>query len=104
MPLDGENEQLAIMKGTGEYGRLKDLLRSRLYECGWVDQIHMLCRQAQKGPNPTVNELYAEVAKKGRALVPASVKRELLLRVKEHLLTTSGYYDDDPATQTPGEK
>lgn len=29
-------------------------------------------------------------------LVPASVKRELLLRVKEHLLTTSGYYDDDP--------
>uniref|UniRef100_A0A069DNX7 Enhancer of yellow 2 transcription factor n=1 Tax=Panstrongylus megistus TaxID=65343 RepID=A0A069DNX7_9HEMI len=103
MPLDSGSEHLGVLRATGEYDRLKDLLRSRLYECGWVDQIHMLCRQSRKTPNPTVNEMYAEVAKKGRGLVPASIKRELLLRVKEHLLTTAGYYDDD-TTQPQGEK
>ena len=49
--------------------RFKDLLRSRLYECGWVDQVHMLCRQASRNQQLTVNELYDEVAQKGRGIL-----------------------------------
>uniref|UniRef100_A0A224XSV6 Putative transcription factor e n=1 Tax=Panstrongylus lignarius TaxID=156445 RepID=A0A224XSV6_9HEMI len=78
MPLDSGSEHLGVLKATGEYDRLKDLLRSRLYECGWVDQIHMLCRQSRKTPNPTVNEMYAEVAKKGRGYIkPGSNQQRL---------------------------
>ncbi|XP_014287187.1 enhancer of yellow 2 transcription factor [Halyomorpha halys] len=95
MTLDSSSEQLALLKVTGDYNRFKDLLRTRLYECGWVDQIHMMCRDTKRNSvDVTHDELFNEVAKKGRALVPASVKRELLLKVKEKLLHTAGYYDD----------
>lgn len=95
MTLDSSSEQLNMLKISGDYNKFKDLLRSRLYECGWVDQIHMICRETKKNSmNIGFDEMYTEVAKKGRALVPASVKRELLLKVKDKLLTSAGYYDE----------
>ncbi|XP_014247967.1 enhancer of yellow 2 transcription factor [Cimex lectularius] len=90
------SEQLVVLKATGEYDRFKDLLRSRLYECGWVDEIYMLCRQATRNSHKNINELYEEVGKEGRGLVPASVKLELLHRVKQTILEKSGYFDEDP--------
>nr|BAN20946.1 unkown protein [Riptortus pedestris] len=95
MTLDSSAEQLNLLKISGDYNKFKDLLRSRLYECGWVDQIHMICRETKKNSmNIGIDDMYTEVAKKGRALVPASVKRELLLKVKDKLLLSAGYYDE----------
>jgi len=88
-------EQLLILKTSGDYSRFKELLRSRLYECGWVDQVHILCRQASKNNKVTVEEIYEEVTHKGRSLVPVSVKKELLLKVKDTLLQRAGYYNKE---------
>ncbi|BES89057.1 Hypothetical Protein NTJ_01862 [Nesidiocoris tenuis] len=96
--LEVKNDQLAMLMASGEYDRFKNLLRSRLRECGWVDEVHMMCRQTRRNSDMTLNDLYAEVAKKSRAMVPASVKRELLVRVKESLLQSNGYYDDNIPT------
>ncbi|CAB0017988.1 unnamed protein product, partial [Nesidiocoris tenuis] len=45
---------------------VRNLLRSRLRECGWVDEVHMMCRQTRRNSDMTLNDLYAEVAKKSR--------------------------------------
>nr|XP_038935821.1 transcription and mRNA export factor ENY2 isoform X4 [Rattus norvegicus] len=48
---------------TGERERLKELLRAKLIECGWKDQLKAHCK----------------------ALVPDSVKKELLQRIRTFL-------------------
>ncbi|GLH15982.1 hypothetical protein R5R35_005636 [Gryllus longicercus] len=78
-------EQSLIL--SGEKDRFKELLRTRLTECGWRDQIQMLCRQIVKErgvQNITADELIGEVTAKGRALVPDAVKKELLQKIKAH--------------------
>uniref|UniRef100_A0A9J8DJ80 Transcription and mRNA export factor ENY2 n=1 Tax=Cyprinus carpio carpio TaxID=630221 RepID=A0A9J8DJ80_CYPCA len=68
--------------------RLKELLRAKLIECGWRDQVKALCKEVikEKGlENVTVEDLVAGVTPKGRALVPDSVKKELLQRIKAFL-------------------
>ncbi|XP_050362406.1 enhancer of yellow 2 transcription factor-like isoform X1 [Nymphalis io] len=68
----------------------KELLRRRLIECGWRDQVRMLCRDVVKeneGSNVTFDMLLTRVTPQARALVPDSVKKELLLKLKTHLLT-----------------
>nr|CAD7436177.1 unnamed protein product [Timema monikensis] len=47
---------------------MKTLLRERLVECGWKDQIHMMCRQIvkERGVNIKVDELIAEITPKAR--------------------------------------
>nr|CAD7456647.1 unnamed protein product [Timema tahoe] len=66
---------------------LKTLLRERLVECGWKDQMHMLCRQIvkERGVDIKVDELLAEITPKARASVPDSVKKELLQKIKIQL-------------------
>ncbi|NXW09313.1 ENY2 factor, partial [Fregetta grallaria] len=68
---------------TGERERLKELLRAKLIECGWKDQLkahckgnggqitNILCNQLRFWPNKT--------------LVPDSVKKELLQRIRTFL-------------------
>ncbi|PSN47545.1 Transcription and mRNA export factor ENY2 [Blattella germanica] len=82
-----KTDQTLIM--TGERERLKELLRTRLIECGWRDQIQMLCRDVvrERGVNNLkLDDLIAEVTAKGRALVPDSVKKELLQKIKVYLV------------------
>ncbi|XP_046385013.1 transcription and mRNA export factor ENY2 [Ischnura elegans] len=74
---------------TGEKERLKDLLRTRLIECGWRDQVKMHCREIvkQRGvESVTVDDLVNDVTPKGRAWVPDSVKKELLQKIKSFLV------------------
>uniref|UniRef100_A0A8C7NSM0 Transcription and mRNA export factor ENY2 n=1 Tax=Oncorhynchus mykiss TaxID=8022 RepID=A0A8C7NSM0_ONCMY len=65
----------------GERDRLKELLRAKLVECGWKDQLKAHCKGVirEKGlEHITVEDLVAEITPKGRALVPDSVKKERL--------------------------
>ncbi|GCB68146.1 hypothetical protein scyTo_0010354 [Scyliorhinus torazame] len=60
---------------TGERERLKELLRAKLTECGWKDQLKAHCKDVirEKGlEHVTVDDLVAEITPKGRALVPDS--------------------------------
>ncbi|XP_032875025.1 transcription and mRNA export factor ENY2 isoform X1 [Amblyraja radiata] len=73
---------------TGERERLKELLRAKLTECGWKDQLKAHCKDVirEKGlEHVTVDDLVAEITPKGRALVPDSVKKELLQRIRTFL-------------------
>nr|XP_021402244.1 transcription and mRNA export factor ENY2 isoform X1 [Lonchura striata domestica] len=73
---------------TGERERLKELLRAKLIECGWKDQLKAHCKDVikEKGlEHVTVDDLVAEITPKGRALVPDSVKKELLQRIRTFL-------------------
>ncbi|XP_078687932.1 transcription and mRNA export factor ENY2 [Branchiostoma floridae x Branchiostoma belcheri] len=77
---------------TGERERLKEVLRTKLIECGWRDQLKAHCKDVvkQKGlEHITVDELVAEITPKGRALVPDSVKKELLQRIRHFLAQQS---------------
>lgn len=73
---------------SGERDRLKELLRTRLIECGWKDQMKAHCKEIikEKGvENVTVDDLVAEITPKGRASVPDSIKRELLHQIRSFL-------------------
>ncbi|KAG5264730.1 hypothetical protein AALO_G00257400 [Alosa alosa] len=75
------NQKLVEM---GERERLKELLRAKLVECGWRDELKAHCKDVIKGKgleHVTVEDLVTEVTPKGRALVPDSVKKELLQRI-----------------------
>ncbi|XP_065828275.1 transcription and mRNA export factor ENY2-like [Oscarella lobularis] len=76
---------------SGEKERLMEMLRMKLMECGWRDQLKAYCKDIvrQKGlDHVSVDDLVAEITPKGRALVPDEVKRDLLQKIKEFLATT----------------
>lgn len=73
---------------TGEKERLKELLRTRLIECGWQDQLKGHCKEIVKErglEHVKVDDLVKEITPKGRSSVPDSVKRELLQRIRTFL-------------------
>ncbi|GFT00346.1 transcription and mRNA export factor ENY2 [Nephila pilipes] len=68
--------------------KFKELLRTRLSESGWKEEMKAVCRDIirEKGvENVTIDSLVKEMTPKGRELVPDSVKRELLQRIRSHL-------------------
>ncbi|XP_039287589.1 transcription and mRNA export factor ENY2-like [Nilaparvata lugens] len=83
------------MLADGSQLYFEELLRRRLMECGWCDQMRMICKEVinEKGKKISVDELLAEVSLRARTLVPMSVKKELLQKVKNHLLNQAGYYN-----------
>ena len=73
---------------SGEKEKLKEILRTRLEEFGWPEQVKEVARDCVKvkgAEKITVDELVTEITPKGRALVPDSLKRELLQRIKKFL-------------------
>ncbi|XP_020580659.1 transcription and mRNA export factor SUS1 [Phalaenopsis equestris] len=77
---------------SGEKEKLMDLLRERLIECGWRDEMKALCRSyaRKKGRNNvTVDDLIHVITPKGRATVPDSVKAELLQRIRAFLTSAA---------------
>ncbi|CAH0404828.1 unnamed protein product [Chilo suppressalis] len=75
---------------SGDRERFKELLRKRLIECGWRDQVRMLCRDVVKereNSDVSFDMLVNRVTPRARALVPDTVKKELLQKIKTHLLT-----------------
>eukprot|EP01098_Paradermamoeba_levis_P012846 TRINITY_DN5715_c0_g1_i1.p1 TRINITY_DN5715_c0_g1~~TRINITY_DN5715_c0_g1_i1.p1 ORF type:complete len:124 (-),score=48.25 TRINITY_DN5715_c0_g1_i1:9-326(-) len=77
---------------TGEKERLKDMLRTKLVECGWRDEMKNYCKETVKSKgveNITVDEIVNEVLPRGRAQVPAAIKTELLTRIRKFLAANS---------------
>ncbi|XP_060030569.1 transcription and mRNA export factor ENY2-like [Erinaceus europaeus] len=73
---------------TGDREHLKELRRTKLIECGWKDQLKAHCKKViiEKGlEHATIDDLVAEITPKGRALVPDSVNKELLQRIRTFL-------------------
>ncbi|KAF4030021.1 Transcription factor e(y)2 [Phytophthora infestans] len=70
---------------SGEKERLKELLRHKLVECGWRDEMKLHCKDVirNKGIDQvTVEDLIEEITPKGRASVPKEVKDDLLEKIK----------------------
>ncbi|XP_065723867.2 enhancer of yellow 2 transcription factor isoform X1 [Drosophila suzukii] len=84
---------------TGDRSKIKDLLCSRLTECGWRDEVRLMCRTIllEKGANNsfTVEQLITEVTPKARTLVPDAVKKELLMKIRT-ILTENEEEPDEP--------
>ncbi|KAG6444627.1 hypothetical protein O3G_MSEX003489 [Manduca sexta] len=93
MTFDNENilikEAHPRLTSSGDRDRFKELLRKRLIECGWRDQVRAMCRKFVKennGPNNvTFDMLVNQVTPRARALVPDSIKRELINKIRENL-------------------
>eukprot|EP00741_Cyanophora_paradoxa_P007881 tig00001224_g7625.t1 len=82
----------AKLMETGEKDRLKELLATKLTECGWRDEMKSYCKEIIKSKGMdkvTVEELVSEITPRGRATVPDDVKAELLRRIKRFLETTA---------------
>ena len=77
---------------TGERERLKQLLRDRLAESGWRDQLKQHCKEMvrERGLEQiTVDDLVRDITPKARQLVPDTVKKELLHRIRNFLAQQS---------------
>ncbi|KAG5527039.1 hypothetical protein RHGRI_028086 [Rhododendron griersonianum] len=77
---------------SGEKERLMELLRERLIDCGWKDEMKALCRAfiKKKGrTNVTVDDLIHLITPKGRGSIPDSVKAELLQRIRTFLVSAA---------------
>lgn len=77
---------------SGEKERLMELLRERLVDCGWKDDMKALCRAyiKKKGRNNvTVDDLVHVITPKGRASIPDSIKAELLQRIRTFLASAA---------------
>lgn len=66
-------------------------MRVRLMECGWRDQVRLECRKilnenSAEDTIVSVNDLVKLVTPPARALVPDSVKRELLRELEMSLV------------------
>ncbi|XP_034489670.1 enhancer of yellow 2 transcription factor [Drosophila innubila] len=84
MTVSNTVDQYTIM--SGDRSKIKDLLCNRLTECGWRDEVRLLCRNIlleKSGNNSvTVEQLISEVTPKARTLVPDAVKKELLMKIR----------------------
>ncbi|XP_074112777.1 enhancer of yellow 2 [Cotesia typhae] len=73
---------------VGDRDGLKELLRRRLVECGWRDQVKIICKELikEKGNDITYDSMLSTVTSRARTLVPDSVKKELLQKIKSQLM------------------
>eukprot|EP00099_Drosophila_melanogaster_P015937 NP_524846.1 enhancer of yellow 2 [Drosophila melanogaster] len=101
MSTSGAVDQYTVL--TGDRSKIKDLLCSRLTECGWRDEVRLMCRNIlmEKGTNNsfTVEQLIAEVTPKARTLVPDAVKKELLMKIRT-ILTEIEEEPDEPEDES----
>lgn len=73
---------------SGEKDKLKEHLKVRLIECGWRDQLKIRAKEVIKTEGLErikLEDLIREITPAGRASVPDSVKRELLVKIKDFL-------------------
>jgi enhancer of yellow 2 transcription factor len=78
-----------VLTKNGEGDRLKDMLTKLLIECGWKEEVNLLCRKViqEKGvDNVTTEDIVKEVTPTARAKVPPEVKQVLLEKIKTALL------------------
>ncbi|KAI8817851.1 transcription factor e(y)2-domain-containing protein [Fimicolochytrium jonesii] len=72
---------------SGAKDMLTEYFRQRLIDCGWRDQLRAYAAEiVRKKPldDPLdIDEIIQEVTPKGRSLVPATVKADLMLRIQQ---------------------
>ena len=76
---------------TGEKENLKEMLRTKLIECGWCDDLREHCKEVirSKGlERITVDELVQMITPRGRDTVPDQIKADLLQRIRQFLQST----------------
>lgn len=76
---------------TGEKENLKEMLRTKLIECGWRDDLREHCKEVirSKGlERITVDELVQMITPRGRDTVPDQIKADLLQRIRQFLQST----------------
>mmetsp|Transcript_29478 Transcript_29478/g.34702 ORF Transcript_29478/g.34702 Transcript_29478/m.34702 type:complete len:83 (-) Transcript_29478:285-533(-) len=76
---------------TGEKENLKEMLRTKLVECGWRDDLREHCKEVirSKGlERITVDELVQIITPRGRDTVPDQIKADLLQRIRQFLQST----------------
>lgn len=80
-----EARQTKILEQNNE---LKELLRTRLIECGWRDHISRLSRgiiQKHGVDNVRLEQIIDEITPRARSAVPPVVKEELLEKIRNVL-------------------
>ncbi|ALC42883.1 e-y-2 [Drosophila busckii] len=74
---------------TGDRSKIKDIMVNRLIECGWRDEVRLVCRDVllQRGSSKSIpiEQLIPEVTARARTLVPDAVKKELLMKIRSIL-------------------
>ena len=82
---------------SGEKDKLLDLLKVKLIECGWRNEMKQLCREAirRRKSKANVEELIEELTPKARASVPDEVKKELLVRLRTFVDNNSDQFLSD---------
>ena len=73
---------------SGEREKLKELLRARLIESGWRDNLKTKCKEIiqNKGLEKiTVQQLVEEITPYARSTVPENIKSELLSHLREFI-------------------
>lgn len=90
-------EYTEALQYSGDYEKYKILLRRRLQESGWCDQVRLQAKEIikEKGPGISTDKLLEELLPKGRAAVPSAIKKELLLKVKDGLMRAAGIDDEN---------
>ncbi|XP_046680849.1 enhancer of yellow 2 transcription factor-like [Homalodisca vitripennis] len=95
-------EYTQALELRGDYEKYKILLKRRLQESGWCDQIRLQAKEIVKEKGSmSVDQLVEELLPQGRASVPSAIKKELLLKVKEGLMKTAGIEDENFGTNNP---
>lgn len=84
---------------SGEKEKLKDLLKVKLIECGWRNEMKQHCREAIKSRNMmsnlNVEDLIEAITPKARASVPDEVKKELLYKIRTFVDTHTDQFLSD---------
>jgi len=74
----------ALLTQNGEIEQLKDLLRKRLIESGWREEVRLACNRVIKEnglENCSVDSIIRDVTPSCREKIPAAVKKELLQQI-----------------------
>ena len=92
MDAKAATDTMTQLQESGEKDRMKELLRKRLFECGWHDDLKAHCKEVIKSKGMEkieVDDLVREITPHGRGTVPESVKAELLSKIQHFISTTS---------------
>ncbi|KAI7887449.1 enhancer of yellow 2 transcription factor-like protein B-like protein [Lichtheimia hyalospora FSU 10163] len=88
---ESEKMRIALSRhfvDSGEKERLMSILRARLVESGWNDNLYAFCRDTVRSRNLssiTMDDLVKEAAEHGRGSVNENIKKELLTHIKKYL-------------------
>mmetsp|Transcript_20395 Transcript_20395/g.26374 ORF Transcript_20395/g.26374 Transcript_20395/m.26374 type:complete len:125 (-) Transcript_20395:314-688(-) len=79
------DELVRFLEQNGEMERLRGLLRKKLADCGWHEEMRNISKSYIRSrglDQVTFDELVAEITPKGRASVPENVKVDLLQEIR----------------------